>query len=65
MKRSVKIVTNTPAAAPKATEFADIAGQGRIPYGKPEDVKIPTKMTKMKARGMGAAIKGGSYMGYS
>ena len=65
MKRSVKIVTNTPRAAPKATEYADIQGQGRIPYGKTADVKIPTKLTKMKARGMGAAIKGGSYMGYS
>ena len=38
MKRSVKIVTNTPKAAPKATEYADIQGQGRIPYGKTADV---------------------------
>ena len=30
----VKIVTNTPGPAPKANEFADIQGHGRIPYGK-------------------------------
>lgn len=49
---SVKIVTNTPGAAPKPEE-----------YGKIKDVKVPTKMKKMTARGMGAATKGGSYMG--
>ncbi len=52
MKSAVKIVTNTPGAAPKAEE-----------YGKVKDVKVPATMKKMTARGMGAAIKGGSYMG--
>jgi hypothetical protein len=27
------------------------------------DVKIPTTMKKMTVRGMGAAVKGGSYIG--
>jgi hypothetical protein len=64
MARTVKIVTNTPKAAPKAVEYADIKGQGRIPYGKTADVKIPTTLKRMKARGTGAAIKGTSYLGY-
>ena len=45
MARTVKIVTNTPKAAPKAVEYADIKGQGRIPYGKTADVKIPTTLS--------------------
>jgi hypothetical protein len=49
---AVKIVTNKPGAAPKAEE-----------YGKVKDVKVPATMKKMTVRGMGAAIKGGSYMG--
>ena len=63
MKGKVSIVTNTPKAAPKATTYADIKGQGRIPYGKTADVKIPTTMPRLTARGMGAAVKGGGYMG--
>jgi hypothetical protein len=58
----VKIVTNTPGPAPKAVEYADIQGQGRIPYGKTADVKVPTGMGRDTARGMGAAVKGGSYI---
>ena len=60
----VKIVTNTPGAAPKAQPFADIKGQGKIPYGETADVKVPTTLKKMTVRGMGAAKKGGSYLGY-
>ena len=52
-----------PTKAPKAVEYADIKGQGRIPYGKTADVKVPTGMTRMTARGMGAAKKGGGYLG--
>lgn len=48
----VKIVTNTPGKAPKAEETGQI-----------KEVQVPTKMGPMKARGMGAAIKGGNYMG--
>tara|TARA_R110000782_G_C14460096_1_gene373342 strand:- start:266 stop:487 length:222 start_codon:yes stop_codon:yes gene_type:complete len=51
-----------PTKAPKAVEYADIKGQGRIPYGKTASVKIPTGMSKGTARGMGAAVKGGSYI---
>ena len=59
---AVKIVTNKPGAAPKAVEYADIKGQGRIPYGKSQDVKVTTSMKKATARGMGAAKRGGSYL---
>lgn len=62
MKSKVSIVTNTPKAAPKATPYADIKGQGRIPYGKTADVKIPSGMSRKTVRGMGAATKGGSYI---
>jgi len=51
-----------PTKAPKAVEYAEIKGQGRIPYGKTANVKIPTGMSKGTARGMGAAVKGGSYI---
>jgi len=53
MASKVKIVTNKPGPAPKAVEV-----------GKLQDVKVPETLTKMTARGMGAAVKGGSYMGY-
>jgi hypothetical protein len=49
----VKIVTNKPGPAPKPEEV-----------GKSKEVKIPEKMKPMVARGMGAAVKGGGYMGY-
>ena len=49
--------------AAKAVEYAEIKGQGRVPYGKSVDVKVPTTMKRMTARGMGAAVKGGGYMG--
>jgi hypothetical protein len=65
MKSVVKIVTNKPGAAPKAAEYAQIDNQGRIPYGKTADVKVPTSMSRMTVRGMGAAIKGGGYNGCS
>ena len=51
--------------APKAVPYADIKDQGRIPYGETADVKVPTSMSRMTARGMGAAVKGGGYNGCS
>jgi len=60
---AVKIVINTPKDAPKAQAYAEIDGQGRIPYGEAKEVSVPTGMGKMTARGMGAAKKGGSYIG--
>tara|TARA_R100001126_G_scaffold73669_1_gene43165 strand:+ start:1662 stop:1859 length:198 start_codon:yes stop_codon:yes gene_type:complete len=64
MGRSVKVDGSKPGNGPKAVEFAQIDKQGRVPYGKTADVKIPGALKKMKARGMGAAVKGGDYMGY-
>ena len=49
----VKIVTNKPGPAPKPEET-----------GKIKEVPIPDKMSQMTARGMGAATKGGGYLGY-
>ncbi len=63
MNSVVKIVTNKPGPAPKAVEYADIEGQGRIPYGKTADVKVSVGMKEATVRGMGAAIKGGKYIG--
>ena len=71
MKSVVKIVTNKPGAAQKATEYAQIDNQGRIPYGKTADAPYSDKRmeagkgpgSKLTARGMGAAKKGGSYIG--
>ena len=64
MGKSVKVDGSKPRNGPKAVEFAQIDKQGRVPYGKTADVKIPGALKKMKARGMGAAVKGGDYMGY-
>ena len=66
----VKVNGSAPGPAPKAVPYADIKGQGRIPYGKTADVKVPSAVTdysgEMKkrrgvARGMGAAKRGGGY----
>ena len=67
----VKVNGSAPGPAPKAVPYADIKGQGRIPYGKTADVKVPEAVTyfsgEMKARrgvarGMGAAKRGGGYI---
>ena len=60
----VKIVTNTPGAAPKAVNYAEIKGQGKIPYaGAGELPEAPMDVPGGTARGMGAAKRGGSYKG--
>jgi hypothetical protein len=65
MMASVKIVTNTPGAAPKPQRYADIKGQGKIPYCQMEDVATPNtakaKVTTGKKRGMGAALRGSRF----
>ena len=61
MMASVKIVSNKPEKAPKAVAYADIKGQGRIPYGKTQDVKVPDSMKRATSRGMGAAQRGCGY----
>jgi len=59
---AVKIATNKPGAAPKAVEYADIKGQGRIANGKTADAPMGgDTMKTATARGMGAAKRGGSY----
>ena len=62
---SVKIVTNTPKAAQTPQNFADIKGQGKIPYCQLEDVPTPntakSKVTTGKKRGMGAALRGSRF----
>ena len=59
--RKVKVNGSPPANAPKAVSYAQIDNQGRIPYGKTTEAKIPMKMTRGTVRGMGAATKGGGY----
>jgi len=60
----VKIVTNTPGAAQKAVNFADIKGQGKIPYKGGETMaEAPMEAPGGTARGMGAAKRGGTYKG--
>ena len=55
-------VNGAPAGpTPKAVPYAQIDKQGRIPYGKTADVKVPTSMKRGTVRGMGAAKKGGGY----
>jgi len=64
MKGKVKYQGSAPGKSPKAVEYADIKGQGRVPYGK--TAKPPMagdKQRKMKMRGAGAAIKGTNFMG--
>ena len=51
----VKIVTKTPGPAPKANEYADIQGHGRIPYGKTAPAPIGNDEKTQQLRGMGKA----------
>ena len=64
MKGKVKYMGSAPKDAPKAVEYADIKGQGRVPYGKTAPAPMAgDKPRKMKMRGAGAAIKGTDFMG--
>jgi len=62
---SVKIVSGPGGKASTPQNFADIKGQGKIPYGKITEEKTPNTakgiMVKGKKRGMGEAERGGSY----
>jgi hypothetical protein len=58
--RKIKVNGSAPSDPPKAVGYADIKGQGRIPYGK---TMATDNVRKMKTRGTGAAIRGTSYMG--
>ena len=52
-------------SAPKAVNYADIKGQGRVPYQKIVNRAGPStgvaKMTAGKKRGMGAAQRGSRF----
>ena len=52
-------------SAPKATNYADIKGQGRVPYKKTVSRAGPSigtgKITMGKKRGMGAAQRGNRF----
>ena len=55
-------VNGAPAGpSPKAVPYAQIDKQGRIPYGKTAEAKIPMSLKRGISRGMGAATKGGGY----
>ena len=63
--RTVKVNRTAPGKAPKATNYADIKGQGRIPYAKATAEKTPQTatgtITKGTSRGMGAMLRGGEF----
>jgi len=69
--RKIKVNGSAPKDGPKAVPYAQIDKQGRIPYGKTAEVKVSTSASgtfaapikKETARGMGAAKRGGSYIG--
>ncbi len=61
--RTVRVNGSAPKDAPKAVPYADIQGQGRIPYGKTAEAPMLGNTRKvMTVRGAGAAIKGKSYI---
>jgi len=62
-KRTVRVNGSAPKDPPKAVPYADIKGQGRIPYGKTAEAPMLSDTRKvMTVRGAGAAIKGKSYI---
>jgi hypothetical protein len=64
MKGRVKVNGAAPSNTPKAVEYADIQGQGRVPYGKTAPAPMASDTPKkVKTRGTGAAIKGKMHMG--
>ena len=69
--RTVRVNGAPPSKTPKSVHYADIKGQGRIPYGKTAPAPVAGGLNdfantprKMRTRGTGAAIKGTSHMGY-
>jgi|TARA_R110000824_G_scaffold217590_2_gene404050 hypothetical protein len=69
--RKIKVNGSAPKNPPKAVGYADIKGQGRVPYGKTAPAPVAGGLTdfdntprKMKTRGTGAATKGLYFMGY-
>jgi hypothetical protein len=62
---SVKIVSGPGAEAPKPQKYADIKGQGKIPFCEMKEEKTPNtakaQLSTGKKRGMGAALRGGNF----
>jgi hypothetical protein len=64
MKGRVKYMGSAPSNPPKAVPYADIDGQGRVPYGKTAEPPMSgDSRAPMKMRGTGAAIKGTDFYG--
>jgi hypothetical protein len=64
--RTVKVNGTAPGKAPKATNYADIKDQGRIPYATAKAEKTPNTAKKVlcttgTSRGMGAMLRGGDF----
>ena len=59
----VKVNGSPAGPTPKPPKFADIKGQGKIPYGKTKEVSMKHSYPRLVARGMGAAKRGGGYTG--
>jgi len=69
--RKIKVNGSAPGKTPKAVGYADIKGQGRVPYGKTAPAPCAGGLTdfdntsrKVKTRGTGAATQGCYHMGY-
>jgi hypothetical protein len=65
MQGKVKIMGGPSPKAPNPTNYADIKGQGRIPYAAEKSEKTPNTAkgicTTGKSRGMGAMLRGGDF----
>jgi hypothetical protein len=63
--RTVKVNGVKPKEPPTPVAKAEIEGQGSIPYAVAKEEKTPdtmyAKITRGKARGMGAAERGGKF----
>jgi hypothetical protein len=61
----VRTEGNKPAKPPAAVNYAEIEGQGRVPYAKEKSMATPETAKGHdlpgKSRGMGAALRGGSF----
>ena len=69
--RKIKVSGSAPSTPPKAVGYAEIKGQGRIPYGKTAAAPVAGGLTnfsntprKIKTRGTGAARQGLFHRGY-
>jgi hypothetical protein len=60
--RKIKTEGSAPSKTPKAVPYADIKGQGRIPYGETAPAPMAEYTpSRKKTRGTGAATQGLMY----